>query len=82
MKRKVTLIRGDGIGPEVMAAATRVIEASGVDIEWEPVEAGIDVISKYGKPLPDFVLEAIELNGVAFKGPLTTIVAKGLAAFE
>ncbi len=80
MAKKITLIRGDGIGPEVMAAATRIIEAAGVDIEWEPVEAGIDVISKYGKPLPDYVLEAIERNGVAFKGPLTTIVAKGFAS--
>ncbi len=80
MAKKSTLIRGDGIGPEVMAAATRIIDAAGVDIEWEPVEAGIDVISKYGKPLPDYVLEAIERNGVAFKGPLITIVAKGFAS--
>ncbi|MFQ5740174.1 MAG: isocitrate/isopropylmalate dehydrogenase family protein [Acidobacteriota bacterium] len=77
MPSTVTLIEGDGIGPEVVRAAVRVIEAAGADIEWEPVEAGIEVIAKYGKPLPDTVIESIERTQVAFKGPLTTIVAKG-----
>jgi isocitrate dehydrogenase (NAD+) len=77
MAKKVTLIRGDGIGPEVTQAAVRVMEAAGAEIDWEPVEAGIAVISEFGKPLPDHVLDSVRKNRVAFKGPLTTIVAKG-----
>ncbi|MFQ5824679.1 MAG: isocitrate/isopropylmalate family dehydrogenase, partial [bacterium] len=80
MLKKVTLIPGDGIGPEVTSAAINVLEAAGANIEWEPVEAGIEVVSKYGKPLPDEVIESIKRNKVAFKGPLTTIVAKGFAS--
>ncbi len=80
MASKVTLIRGDGIGPEVTGAAIRIIEAAGAKIQWEPVEAGIEYIGKYGKPLPDYVLDSIRANGVAFKGPLTTIVAKGFGS--
>ncbi len=80
MSRRVTLIPGDGIGPEVTVAATRIIEAAGADIEWEQVEAGIGVVAEYGKPLPDQVLESIKRNKVALKGPLTTIVAKGFAS--
>ncbi len=80
MAPKITLIEGDGIGPEVTRAAIRIIEASGARLEWEPVEAGIEYISKYGKPLPDSVLDSIRANKVAFKGPLTTIVAKGFAS--
>ncbi len=80
MSKKVTLIPGDGIGPEVTGAAVKVLEAAGAEIEWEPVEAGIGVVSKYGKPLPDEVIESIKRNKVALKGPLTTIVAKGFAS--
>ncbi len=80
MPAKVTLIEGDGIGPEVTGAACRIIEAAGADLEWQPVEAGIEFISKYGKPLPDFVLDSIRENKVALKGPLTTIVAKGFGS--
>jgi isocitrate dehydrogenase (NAD+) len=80
MSKKVTLIPGDGIGPEVTGAAISLLEAAGADIEWEPVEAGIEVVSKYGKPLPDEVIESVKRNKVAFKGPLTTIVAKGFAS--
>ncbi len=80
MAPKITLIEGDGIGPEVTRAAIRIIEASGARLQWEPVEAGIEYISKYGKPLPDSVLDSIRANKVAFKGPLTTIVAKGFAS--
>ncbi len=80
MPRKVTLIPGDGIGPEVTGAAINLLEAAGANIEWERVEAGIDVVSKYGKPLPDEVIESIKKNKVALKGPLTTIVAKGFAS--
>lgn len=73
----VTLIPGDGIGPEVTGAAVRILDAAGAGLRWEKVEAGIDVVSKYGKPLPDDVIESIKKNKVALKGPLTTIVAKG-----
>jgi isocitrate dehydrogenase (NAD+) len=77
MAHKITLIPGDGIGPEVTAAARRVIDASGVDIEWEVVEAGADVIEEFGTPLPQYVLESIKKNKVALKGPVTTPVGKG-----
>lgn len=80
MSKKVTLIPGDGIGPEVTGTAVKVLEAAGADIEWEPVEAGLAVVSKYGKPLPDKVIESVKRNKIALKGPLTTIVAKGFAS--
>ena len=80
MKRTVTLIPGDGIGPEVTSAAVRIMDAAGADIEWEKREAGIGVVSEYGKPLPDNVIESIQRTKVALKGPITTIVAKGFAS--
>ena len=80
MIKKVTLIPGDGIGPEVTAAATRVIDASGANLQWERVEAGIGVVKEYGKPLPDHVIDSIKKNKTALKGPLTTIVGKGFAS--
>ena len=77
MPRKITLIPGDGIGLEVTAAAVQLLEAAGADLEWEEMEAGEIAISKYGRPLPDKVLESVRKNKVAFKGPLTTGVAQG-----
>lgn len=77
MEHNVTLIYGDGVGPEVMSAARRCVEATGVRIRWEVVEAGAEVIPKYGTPLPEKVLESIKRNGVAFKGPITTPVGSG-----
>lgn len=74
---KITLIPGDGIGKEVTAAMKRVVEASGVDIEWEEVIAGQEAIDKFGTPLPDDTLESIKKNKVAIKGPLTTPIGKG-----
>ncbi len=76
-KHTVTLIPGDGTGPEVTEAMRRCVEATGVDIEWEVVEAGADVMDKYGTPLPDHVLESIRRNKVAIKGPITTPVGTG-----
>lgn len=73
----VTLIPGDGIGPEVVDAATRVIDASGVQIEWERVEAGGDVFARIGTPMPDHVFTSILRNRVALKGPITTPVGSG-----
>ncbi len=76
-KHTVTLIPGDGIGPEITSAMTRVVDATGVDIEWETVEAGADVMDKYGTPLPEPVLDSIRKNKVAIKGPITTPVGTG-----
>lgn len=77
MKYNVTLIPGDGIGPEVMIAAKTIIDATGVQINWEVVEAGEKVIEEYGTPLPNYVIESIKKNKVAIKGPVTTPVGKG-----
>jgi isocitrate dehydrogenase (NAD+) len=76
-KRKVTLIPGDGIGPEVSLATQRCIEASGVEIEWEVALAGSEIMEKKGTPLPEEVLESIRKNKVAIKGPVTTPVGSG-----
>ena len=73
----VTLIPGDGTGPEVTEAMRRCVEATGVAIEWEVVEAGEAALEKYGTPLPDHVLESIRRNKVAIKGPVTTPVGTG-----
>lgn len=73
----VTLIPGDGIGPEVTAAACEVIAAAGVAINWEKVTAGAAAIDEFGTPLPQPVLASITKNKVALKGPLTTPVAGG-----
>ncbi|MCI0548215.1 MAG: isocitrate/isopropylmalate family dehydrogenase, partial [Candidatus Rokubacteria bacterium] len=74
---RVVLIPGDGIGPEVTGAAVRCVEALGVPIEWEAVEAGGEVIAKYGSPVPEEVLNAVRAAGVALKGPITTPIAGG-----
>jgi isocitrate dehydrogenase (NAD+) len=80
MAHKITLIPGDGIGPEVTAAVVRIIEATGVDIEWESFVAGAEALSRFGDPLPEPVLESIKRNRVALKGPLTTPVGTGFAS--
>lgn len=74
---KVTLIPGDGIGPEVAYAAKKVIDATGVKIDWDIAEAGEGVMKKYGTPLPQAVLDSIRATGVALKGPITTPVGTG-----
>lgn len=73
----VTLIPGDGIGPELTHAMQRVVAAAGVDIEWEVAEAGAGVVEKYGTPLPGHVIDSIRKNKVAIKGPITTPVGTG-----
>ncbi|MDI3508814.1 MAG: isocitrate dehydrogenase [Clostridiales bacterium] len=73
----VTLIPGDGIGPEVAYAARDVVDATGVSIKWDVVEAGEAVMKDYGTPLPDYVLDSIRHNKVALKGPITTPVGTG-----
>jgi isocitrate dehydrogenase (NAD+) len=77
MAQRVTLIRGDGIGPELAEATRRVLDASGVAFEWEVVDAGEGVMAEYGTPLPEHVLESIRRNRVAIKGPITTPVGEG-----
>jgi len=74
---KVTLIPGDGIGPEVAEAARKVINATGIQIDWEVVEAGEAVMEEHGTPLPQYVLDSIKKNKVALKGPVTTPIGKG-----
>ena len=73
----VTLIPGDGIGPEVTDAMVKVVEASGAKINWEKVQAGEAVIEKYNTAIPDCVIDSIKKNKVAIKGPITTPVGKG-----
>jgi isocitrate dehydrogenase (NAD+) len=77
---RITLIPGDGIGPEVASAVVRIIEASGVAIEWEEHIAGQEALDKFGKTLPDELLESIERNKVGLKGPITTPVGKGFTS--
>jgi isocitrate dehydrogenase (NAD+) len=80
MSHKITLIPGDGIGSEITGAVVRIIEASGVEIEWESFIAGAEALSRYGDPLPEPVLESIKRNRVALKGPLTTPVGTGFTS--
>ena len=80
MKHTITLIPGDGIGPEVTSAVVRIIEAAGVEVEWETHYAGAQALEKYGTTLPDDLLESIKRNKVALKGPITTPVGKGFTS--
>jgi isocitrate dehydrogenase (NAD+) len=73
----ITFIRGDGTGPELAEATRRVLEATGVEFEWDWQEAGIDVYEQEGNPLPDRVIESIKRNKVAIKAPITTPVGSG-----
>ena len=82
MAYNITLIPGDGIGPQVTEAAKMVLEASGVEINWEIMEAGEKVIEKYGTPLPDYVIDSIKRNRVALKGPVTTPVGTGFRSIN
>lgn len=77
MKHRITLIPGDGIGPEIADAAKRCIEATGVKIEWDVQTAGSDIMDREKTPLPKRVLDSIRKNKVAIKGPIITPVGKG-----
>ena len=81
-KTTVTLLPGDGIGPEVSNAAVRVLDAAGAEIEWERHIAGAEALEKYGNPLPPEVLESIRRNCLALKGPITTQVGKGFKSIN
>ncbi len=82
MKHKITLIPGDGIGPEVSAATINVIEAAGIDVEWETINAGTGAFDRYGTYLPDQLLESIRHNEVALKGPITTPIGGGFTSIN
>src|SRR5436309_7818585 len=78
MAYRVTLIPGNGVGPEVSEATRRVLEATGVEFDWDVQNAGLGVMEQYGTPMPEHVLESIRRNKVAIKGPLTTPIGKGI----
>ena len=77
MAYDVTLVPGDGTGPELTEATRRVLEATGVTFAWDVREAGVDVMEAAGTPLPPETLESIKRNGVALKGPITTPIGTG-----
>src|SRR6476660_9632567 len=77
MTHRVTLIPGDGIGPELAEATTRVLDATGIGFEWESVEAGEAAIAAHGTPRPDYVLESVRRTKIGLKGPITTPVGGG-----
>jgi len=77
MKRRITFIPGDGIGPEVAEATRRVLEATGVKFQWDTVIIGSQAQDKFGTPLPDQALQSIRKNKIALKGPVTTPIATG-----
>ena len=78
----VTLIKGDGIGPSIMDVAVKIINASGVNINWEEADAGMAAYDKHGTAIPDETLASIDKNRIAFKGPLTTPVGKGFRSIN
>ena len=80
MKHTITLIPGDGIGPEIIAATVRIIEASGVDIEWETQILGAQAQEKFGSTLPEGTIDSIKRNKVALKGPQMTPIGKGFTS--
>src|ERR671917_1969120 len=80
MKHTITLIPGDGIGPEVVSNVVRIIEAAGVEVAWETHYAGAQALEKFGDTLPADLLESIKRNKVALKGPITTPIGKGFTS--
>ncbi len=80
MKHTITLVPGDGIGPEIVAATVRTIEATGVEIEWETRIGGAQALEKYGSTLPDELIDSIKKNKIALKGPMTTPIGKGFTS--
>ncbi|MBK8817375.1 MAG: NAD-dependent isocitrate dehydrogenase [Methylococcaceae bacterium] len=79
---KVTLIKGDGIGPSIMDEAVKIIDASGAKIEWEEAYAGLSAFEKFETPLPDETMISFDKTRVAFKGPLTTVVGTGFRSIN
>ena len=77
MKHTITLIPGDGIGPEVTNAVVQILETAGLQVEWEPHAAGVLAVEQHGNPLPAVLIDSILRNKVALKGPVTTPVGGG-----
>jgi isocitrate dehydrogenase (NAD+) len=82
MAHDVTLILGDGTGPELAEAARRCVDATGVKINWDPQEAGVDVMERLGTPLPDSVMESVRRTKCALKAPITTPVGTGFRSIN
>ena len=82
MAHKITLIPGDGIGPEVTKATVRILEATGVKFEWEPFAVGAEAFEKSGEYIPKDLIESIERTRVALKGPVTTPVGGGFPSIN
>lgn len=82
MAHTVTVIRGDGTGPELVQATMRVLDATGIDFAWDVVDAGENVMEAYGEPLPESVIASIRRSGVALKGPITTPIGKGFRSIN
>ena len=82
MAHQVTLINGDGVGPELAAAARRCVDATGVQIEWDVQEAGVDVMERLGTPIPASVVESIRRTHCALKAPITTPVGTGFRSIN
>jgi isocitrate dehydrogenase (NAD+) len=82
MAERITLIPGDGIGPEITEATVRVLETAGADLEWDRQEAGIAALERHQTPLPEATLDSIRQNRVALKGPLTTPVGVGFRSIN
>ncbi len=80
MKHTITLIPGDGIGPEVTEAVVRILKATGVSIEWEEHHAGLIAFERHGQTLPVALIDSIRRNKVALKGPVTTPIAQGFTS--
>lgn len=80
MKHRITLIPGDGIGPEVTKPALKIIKGAGVDVEWETCLAGAEALKKHGTTIPKQLLDSFERNKIALKGPVTTPVGEGFAS--
>src|SRR3954451_16018526 len=82
MAYQVTLITGDGTGPELAEAARRCVDATGVKIDWDVQEAGVDVMARTGNPLPDAVMESVRRTKCALKAPITTPVGTGFRSIN
>jgi isocitrate dehydrogenase (NAD+) len=80
MKHRITLIAGDGIGPEVTGAVVKILDSAGLDVDWDSYPAGVLAMDTYGTPLPEVLLESIRRNKVALKGPVTTPVGGGFTS--
>ncbi len=82
MAHEVTLVTGDGVGPELARAARRCVDATGVDVQWDVQEAGLDVMERVGTPLPDAVMDSIRRTRCALKAPITTPVGTGFRSIN